>query len=299
MKLESLQSKWFKILLRLVGRKRFWEMTGEELKKGIAKRRLLNHEPPKELQQRLNIEKKELNGHFYYEIHPLEKTSKKHIFYLHGGAYVHKITKYHWDFLGRLANELKCTITVPLYPLAPEHTYKQTFDFVNPLYMKQIGTIDNPNDVVLMGDSAGGGLALALAQLLSEKQIQQPGNIILISPWLDLSLENPEIDSIDKYDPFLSKSGAIEAGKMYAGETDRKHFLLSPMYGELNGLGDITLFMGTHDILVADARRFVKIAKEQGKVINYFEGPQMIHVYPIFTFPESKSALEQIVNKIK
>lgn len=297
--MESLKSKYFKLLLRMVGRKRFWQQTGDELRAGIAKRRLGDHEPPKALQKELMIEKDELNGHQYYVMKPKGKSNNKHIFYTHGGAYVNKITPYHWGFLWRLVNELNCTITVPLYPLAPEYTYKDTFEFIYPLYIKQTSHIENSTDIVLMGDSAGGGLALALAQYLNEKHTPQPGNIVLISPWLDLSLTNPEIDEIDKYDPFLAKRGAIEAGKMYAGEADPKSYLLSPMYGDLNGLGEITVFMGTYDILVADARKFVEIAKTQGKDIHYFEYPKMIHVFPIFTFPEAKRATQQIIQKIR
>lgn len=297
--MESLQSKGFKILLRIVGRKRFWKQTGEELKEGIAKRRLLDYKPSEDLKKILDIEKKEMNGHQYYVMKPLGKISTKHVFYLHGGAYVHRITQYHWKFLGRLVQEFGCTVTVPLYPLAPEHTYKQTFDFVYPLYMQQADALNNPSDMVLMGDSAGGGLALALAQLLKEKQVPQPGNIVLISPWLDLTLTNPKIDEIDKVDPFLSKIGAIEAGIMYAGDADPKHYLLSPMYGDLRELGAITVFMGTHDILAPDARKMVAMAKDQGVQINYIEAPNMIHVYPIFTFPESKAACKKIGDIIR
>lgn len=159
-----------------------------------------------------------------------------------------------------------------------------------PCVRQQASTLKKSSDMVLMGDSAGDELALALAQLLNERKIQQPGNIILISPWLDLSLANSEIQAIEKHDPFLGRSGAVEVGKMYAGNTDPLHYLLSPLYGELNRLAEITLFMGTYDILVADARKFVKIASEQGIDVSYFEVPKMIHVYPIFNFPEAKIA---------
>ncbi|GGF26825.1 esterase [Halobacillus andaensis] len=296
--MESIRSKQFKIILKLAGKKIFWRKSGEMLKEGIATRRLLNHEPPQKLRDNFSIKKVEMNGHYYYEMKPLKPENDLHIFYTHGGGYVHKITRQHWKFLGRLADKLRCTITIPLYPLAPEHTYQQTFDFVYALYEQVVNKVEDPSNLVFMGDSAGGGLALALAQLLHEKQAPQPGKIILISPWLDLHLSNPEVEAIEKYDPFLTRTGVIEAGKMYAGDADRSLYLLSPINGDVTGLGEISIFMGSHDILAPDARKFVKKAKEQGKEIDYHEAQHMIHVYPIFNFPEARAALQQIISKI-
>ncbi|HLS60939.1 MAG TPA: alpha/beta hydrolase [Virgibacillus sp.] len=296
--MESFQSKVFKVLLRLTGRKRFWERTGKDFQKGIAKMRSANTDPPKRLRRTLNIDKRGMNGHYYYELRPIKGSGKKHVFYLHGGGYVNPITIYHWNFLGRLANELNSTITVPLYPLAPEYTYEHTFNFIYPLYMEQAKRVEDPADMVLMGDSAGGGLALSLALYLKDKEVSQPGEIILNAPFLDITLTNPEIDAIDKYDPMISKFGAREAGKMYAGDADPTLHLLSPMYGELKGLGEMTLIIGTHDILVADARKFKKKAEEQGVPIHYYEYPKMVHVFPLFNYPESKRAMKQIVHNI-
>ncbi|WP_177183341.1 alpha/beta hydrolase [Lentibacillus persicus] len=296
---ESLKSKGFKLLLKLSNSKKFWKKSGDDLMKAIEMRRKLSDEPPKKLHQKLIIKKGEMNGNYYYELRPNQKNNNKPIFYVHGGAYVYRISRLHWNFLGKLVDKLNCPIVVPLYPLAPEHTYKHTLPFIYELYMQQLNTTKNQENMIIMGDSAGGGLALVLAQLLKEKQLEQPEQIILISPWLDLSLTNPEIAPIEKHDPFLVRDGLIEAGKMYAGMTDTKDPKVSPLYGELNGLADITLFMGTHDILAADARKFVAIAKQQGTSVHYIEAAKMVHIYPIYNFPESKIALKQIVDKLE
>ncbi|GAB3790545.1 alpha/beta hydrolase [Virgibacillus kimchii] len=295
---ESVKSKSFKLLLKASRSKQFWEKSGEDLIKAIEIRRMVSDEPPKKLLQKMKIKKGEFNGHYYYELQPNQQNDNKPIFYIHGGAYVYRISRLHWNFLGRLADELNCTIIVPLYPLAPEHTYEHTLPFIYDLYMEQMNKLKHPENMILMGDSAGGGLALVLAQLLKEKQLEQPEQIILISPWLDLSLTNPEITPIEKHDPFLVRTGLMEAGKMYAGTTDTTHPKVSPLYGELHGLAKITMFMGSHDILAADARKFVTMAKEQGVSVDYMEAPKMVHIYPIYNFPESRNALKQIVEKI-
>lgn len=296
---ESIKSRGFKLLLKLTRSRKFWEKSGEDLMKAIEIRRMLSDEPPKKLLKKIKIKKGEINGNVYYELQPKQEKDNKAIFYVHGGAYVYRISRLHWNFLGKLVDELHCTIIVPLYPLAPEHTHRDTLSFIYTLYMQQINTMKIPENIILMGDSAGGGLALVLAQLLKEKQLEQPGQIILISPWLDVSLTNPEIAPIEKHDPFLVRAGLKEAGKMYAGTTDTKHPKVSPLYGAINELAPISMFMGSHDILAADARKFVALAEEQGMSVHYVEAPKMVHIYPIYNFPESRIALRQIVEKIR
>ena len=167
-----------------------------------------------------------------------------------------------------------------------------------PIY-KQIISDVKLEDIVIMGDSAGGGMSLALAELLKEKNLPQPGNIILISPALDMSLSNPEIHEVEKLDPMLAVPALIDIGKWYGGEKGSKHYLVSPIYGNFEGLGKISLFTGTNDILYPDAKKFKTIADEKGIKINYYEYPSMIHIWPLFFFPESKKAREQIIEIIR
>lgn len=297
---ESLRSRGFKLVLKLARRKQFWDKTGDDLLKAIARRRLLSYEPPHELKKVMIIEKKKIKDFIFYEVRPKNAPpSNKFIYYTHGGAYVHRITKYHWTFLGNLVKELNCVIIIPLYPLAPEHTYEDTIQFTMELYEQQIKRLSDVDEIILMGDSAGGGLALVLAQLIKETELRQPEKIIMISPWLDVSLTNPDIAQFEKDDLFLALTGLYEVGEMYSGDADVKDPLVSPIYGNLEGLGEMTLMMGTHDLLVADARKFVKMTKAKGIDVTYIEAPRMVHVYPIFNFPESKVAFKQVVEKIK
>jgi len=297
--LASLQSIYFKYLVRIIGRKRFWKNTGSNLQKKIKQRRKsIKVEPPVRLIKKLHIEKKEKNHHTYFEINPRQQKSDKHLLYFHGGGYVNGITKYHWDFIEKIAEETKCSVTLPLYPLAPEYTYKDVFDFITPVY-EQALTKRNPDNLIIMGDSAGGGMALALAQYLKEKKISQPKNIVLISPWLDITLSNPDIVAIEKQDPFLAKSGAVEAGRMYAGKQDPLNYLISPLYGDLKGLGKISMFIGTNDIMYPDTILLNRRIQEIGEQSNYFEFQDMFHVFPLFSFPEALHAKKQIIEIIQ
>lgn len=224
--------------------------------------------------------------------------NRKHILYLHGGAYVEGFVRPHWDFLYKLIKNLNCTITAPDYPLAPVHTFEQTFEMVKDVYIRVLKTV-RPENFILMGDSSGGGLALALSQLMRNENISQPGQIILLSPWLDIGLKNPAIKDIDPSDLFLGVEGLRLAGKAYAGDTDEDYYLLSPINGSLEGLGKISVFVGSREILVADARKLKAMAEEKGIEINYREYMGMFHAWMLLNLPESKEARKEIIQLIQ
>lgn len=297
--MESIQSKLLKMILHIVNLKKMWKITGDELRKNIEKKQLSeNHEPPQKVQRNFNIKEQKVNGHCYYIIKPLNNVGQKYILYLHGGGFVYEIMSFHWKFLERLIEELQCTIIVPIYPLAPRHQYQEVFNMLLPLYQQIISEVNSRN-VVIMGDSSGGGISLSLAQLLKEKELPQPGNIILISPTLDMTFSNPEIHEVEKIDPISAVPALIDIMKWYSGEKSLKYYLISPIYGKFKGLGKISLFIGTHDILYPDAKKFKNIAYAKGIKINYYEYPSMIHVWPLFFFPESRKATKQIIEIIK
>lgn len=289
----SIQSKLFTLFFRLIR------------KKGLLRKQLVrgkgsiftSPEPPDFLLKYCNIRKTELNGQAVYTLIPKHLKSNKHILYLHGGAYVQGMVIWHWKFIGELMRRCNCTITIPDYPLAPGCTYEVSFEMVQKVYQELLS--DTPsNAFIFMGDSSGGGFALALGQLLERNSLPQPGQLILLSPWLDLTLTNPAINSIEAEDPFLDRESLRTAGRLYAGCTPVEHFLLSPINGSLKGLGRISLFTGSKDLLVADARKLQAMAMDQGIELLYFEYPDMVHAWMFMPLPESKEAMKQITELI-
>jgi monoterpene epsilon-lactone hydrolase len=289
----SRESKLFYFFLKIIKKKKFLE-----LQFAFGKFDFYNSkEPPKEIHKVCHVEKRQVDGRNVFTLTSKSKKSNIHILYLHGGAFVQNFVKQHWKFLSMLVERTHCTITAPDYPLAPKHTYRDAFEMVVPLYKEIIQQTDSSH-TILMGDSAGGGFALALAQRMKSDNIPQPAKIILLSPWLDITLENPEIEKIDSIDPFLSVAGLRKAGLSYAGNSDPKNFRLSPIYGPLEQLGRISVFIGSRDLLVADARKLNTLALEKKISINYREYKDMVHVWMFLNFPESKEARKEIVELI-
>ena len=289
----SIESKLFILLLKLIRKKELLQLQFAFGKFDFYK----SQEPPPEVLKHCHVAKKSVEGRNVFTLSPRTGETNKRVLYLHGGAYVQNFVKQHWTFLAYLVRHARCTVIAPDYPLAPKHTYKDSYLMVTSLYRELISQC-NPNDFIVMGDSAGGGFALGLAQNMKELGIEQPSQIILLSPWLDLALKNPEIKNINPSDPFLGIHGLQKAGLLYAGGTDLENYLLSPIYGPLEGLGKISVFIGSRDLLVADTRKLAKIMKVANEPLNYFEYEDMIHVWMLLNFPESKVAKEQIINLI-
>lgn len=256
-----------------------------------------NSKPPKGLYKKLKIKEIKIKGRTVYYLAPKKTDSKTRILYLHGGAYTHNFKIVHWLFLEKIINATGSVVIAPDYPLAPDNNYRDSFDLVLPLYKKLCSKVGGRN-VILMGDSSGGGFALALAQKGKEQKMDGAGQIILLSPWLDITLNNEEVIKLEPKDPLLSIEKLIEAGKLYAGGDDPKNYMLSPIYGSTDGLGKISVFIGTHDILLADAKKLKEKAEKSGVEINYFEYPDMIHVWMLMGLPESKKATTQIIELI-
>jgi acetyl esterase/lipase len=203
----------------------------------------------------------------------------------------------HWKIVETIATKANCKVSYIDYPLAPEFTYKTTFDMVQQSFDKLVN--EYPDDrFMLMGDSAGGGLALAFAQkLLNENASIQPIKNILFSPWLDLSMQNSAISQQEHLDKILPLNALIDAGKKYAGGDDLNNYLLSPIHGEFEGLGNTLVFYGTNELFYPDCMLLAQKVKTY-RNFNFYEFPEMQHDWVVFPIPEAKEALDLAIEFI-
>ena len=285
----SATSKLFYVFLRLIN------------KKGLLKRQFEKGNfnayaspiPPARIFRNFRIDSYPVNNRNVFTLQSRQAAGQKHILYIHGGAFVTNFLALHWRFLRDLMAETQCSITAPDYPLAPEHAYKDVMVMLVRVYETILQSV-RPEDLIVMGDSAGGGIALALVQKLRAENVSQPGQVILLSPWLDLTLSNPEISALDPADPFIGMEGLKLAAKAYAGGDDLNDSLLSPINGSFDGLGRISVFAGTKEILVADARKLKRLLETKGVPFNYYEYSDMIHAWMFLPLPESENAKREI-----
>jgi acetyl esterase/lipase len=223
-----------------------------------------------------------------------EKVTTNHIIFFHGGAYIFKTTSGHWWLSESIIKGSYCRMTHIDYPLAPEHNYKETFEMVSGAY--EILNRQYPTDnFIFMGDSAGGGLALAFAQkLIKEKHKKLPARIVLLSPWLDLTMSNPAIKKLEESDHILTVKMLQHSGMKYSNGDRQDHYLLSPINGEFNDLPKTIVFYGTEELFYADCIRLKSMIESISQNIIFREYQKMQHDWALFPIPESK----QLVNEV-
>jgi acetyl esterase/lipase len=285
----SIESKLIQLFMGLFGMKRAME-------KKIANNSY-NKVPasiPKSILKKFNVDVGDYIERKVWTVSPKSCENNIIILYLHGGAYYANITQMHWHLIEQLLVNTNATVIVPDYPLAPESNCENTYQFLDAVYAK-ISSSYPSKQIVFMGDSAGGGLALGFAQKIRNEKLKQPEQIILFSPWLDLSMSNPEIVKFDKFDKILSIEGLKIAGKKYADAMSLTDFRVSPIYGDFSTLGKISIFTGTNDVLIADARKLKQILEIQNINLNYFEYSGMFHDWVVVTsLRETKDVLKRI-----
>lgn len=236
---------------------------------------------PKYVTSEYDFEKREYQERKVYVLSSKNKKTDQVILYIHGGAYATNLDSNYWNFLSDLAKDTGATIVIPDYPLAPEYGHQDVFDFMIPFYEEVLEKVKKEN-LIVMGDSAGGGLSLALCQHEGEKGNMQPSKLILISPWLDITMKNEAIDGVQPYDPKLKKDLLKLAAKVYIRDEDMDHYLASPINGPVEHLENVTIFSGNYDILNPDARLFTKMAENKGIHIDYRETSQATHIWILF-----------------
>lgn len=290
----SLQSRLLELYLRLQGRKRRDHHLRERIAGGWRPR---HARPPRRLYFRHRVEQREVFGCRVWTLAPAAGAGPLHLLFLHGGAYVNGLVPAYWPFLGRLVDRLRCTLVVPEYPLAPAHHAGEVHSLVLTLY-RELGAACGGRALAVMGASSGAGLALALAQELRGLGIPEPGRLLLISPWLDVSMRNPALADADRLDPLLDLEGLRDAGRLYAGDRATDDPVVSPLYGPLEGLPPMTVLVGTHDLLLPDARRFRDLARAAGATLDYHEFPGMLHEWTLHRLPESRAAVDLICDSL-
>jgi acetyl esterase/lipase len=182
---------------------------------------------------------------------PREPTGKV-VVAIHGGGYVGEATIFHWWTYTDMSRHTGATVVVPGYPLAPDGTAEtevpRMTDFVTAMIDEH-----GAQNVSVLGDSAGGGFALLVAQELLRRGSLQPNRLVLSAPWLDVSTTDPRMAQID--DPLLDIAHSAKYGQLWAGNLDTRDPRVSPLFGPLDGLPPTCIYSSSRDMLAIDTVR--------------------------------------------
>ncbi|WP_336250201.1 alpha/beta hydrolase [Stomatohabitans albus] len=213
------------------------------------------------------------------------------LFYIHGGGYVHQASDMTLRAVDNIATQANARVVLPVYPLAPRHHVETALPKVIAAYAQTLTDIGNPDRITIMGDSAGGGLALALGQNLRKNGLAQPKQYIVFSPWVDATITNPALNRYDSLDPFLERGYLQMAGQAWAGPNgETQDPRVSPIYGDFRHMAPITVFMGTHEMFYADVEPLKNKLMQADIPHTIIVGERMNHAYPLIPIPEGEAA---------
>lgn len=270
--------------------------TMEEFRIAIADNRARGPAlPSNKIRTRYRFLDGHVSGSRCFRLSPAKgKTGGTRILYLHGGAYVFDLMGVQWPIITGLVDRCGAEVVAPIYPLAPEATVEQALATVEAVFLKLVGEVGAGN-VTIVGDSAGGGLALALAQRLRDSGQPLPAALVLFFPWLDLTCCDEDQPGLIEKEPLLSVTELREAGRMWAGGADPATAPASPLFADQAGLPPILALVGTRDMLVSDTRR---LAACSGNVTAR-EYTGMFHGWVCAPIPEAYHALDEAAHFLR
>jgi len=212
--------------------------------------------------------------------------------YLHGGAFYFGPVKEHWDYFGRICKESGMAGLLIDYGFAPQNPYPVGLNEIIDI----VTTTELPANWFFLGDSSGAAMAVSATFKLREIGAGLPKKLVLMSPWIDATLTNPDIDLTKHEDVMMTVERLSGAAADYVGENDRADPMISPTFGDLTGLPPILIQMGTADLLLADCRKFYQKCVDAGVDVKYEEFPEAFHDFMMLSvLPEARRAIRSQV----
>lgn len=231
---------------------------------------------------------------------PVGANKEKVILYTIGGGYVSGSCNDHRTLVAKVAQNSGFSVLMFDHRLAPEHPYPAALEDAVTAYRWLLDQGYSPSNILIMGESAGGGLCLATLLALRDQGFPLPVAAVALSPWTDLKLTGESYRTKAKV--CVSPPGMnVICSKYYVGDHDPAEPWISPLYGDLHGLPPLFIVVGEYETMLDDSTRFASKAKAAGVDTTLVVGKKMIHCYPLMApmFPEATQALDKVCGFIK
>lgn len=225
------------------------------------------------------VDHAEVGGVPCERLNPVGARPNRTLIYFHGGGYSIGSPRSHRYLASRLADAAYCRAIAPDYRLAPEDPFPAAVDDAMAVYRAVLEN-EPASGVILGGDSAGGGLALALAISARDAGLPQPAGLLLISPWIDLAHEGSTYEENADTDT-TGLEGLTRFAVSYANGRDLHDPLISPLYGDLKGLAPMLIQVGTAEVLLTDSTRLAERAARAKVDVTLHAIPRLVHGFPL------------------
>lgn len=215
------------------------------------------------------------------------------IVYAHGGGFVVGSAIANIVLPARVAHSTKMPVVSIDYRMPPEHSYPAALDDAIAVVQYLLDNGQDPRKMILLGESAGGGLVLSMALKMKALGMPMPAGLVVISPWADLSNSGDTGLTINDFDPVITWPASLaSAARAYAGEYDPANPLISPAFGNYIGLPPMLVQAGSREVLLSDAIRVVRAARSAGVPVQFDVWDGMWHVFQ--EHPDASEAVEAI-----
>jgi acetyl esterase/lipase len=222
--------------------------------------------------------------------------TKRTVLYLHGGGYNAGSIASHLPLTSSIAVAAKARVLAIDYRLAPEHLFPAAVEDAQRAYQWLLKESAQANQIVLAGDSAGGGLTLSLLLSLREKGLPLPAAAVCLSPWTDLTCSGESWATNAKVDFMLKRVTTVKAAKLYLGDADPRTPLASPLFADPDGLPPLLIQVGSEEVLLSDSTQFADKARLAGVdvTLENWKGMQHVWQYSVSMLPEGRQAVTRI-----
>ncbi len=286
----SLRSRCYRSMLRLLLRDRNQSLA--QLRAGGGMPAM----PSAMLPRGTTVAQADANGVTAEWVVPASAIAGTAILHLHGGGYVSGSSRLERLLTSGLAHAAHARVLVPDYRLAPEHPFPAALDDADAAYRFLLSAGYRADRLVVSSDSAGGGLAVALALRLRDAGEPLPAAMVMMSPWADLELKNPSCTTNAGVESLLRIDTLAQWAAWYAGRTDPADPFLSPVNAELSGLPPMLIQVGSEELLLDDARILAQRASAAGGAVTLCEWEGLWHCWQILgaLVPENTASFAEI-----
>ncbi len=249
----------------------------------------------------VRVERTTVAGLYAEWLRPKRAPDDKVLLYLHGGAYVIGSCRSHGQMVSHIARAAGINALVPEYRLAPEHKFPAAIEDCVAVYRELLASGIRPENIVIAGDSAGGGLTVATLLSLRDGGDPLPAAAVLLSPYLDVTASGESATTRADQDPWFHASDMKVVVSNYCGADELKNPLVSPVFAEVEGLPPVLIQVGDDEILLSDSTRFADKIRAAGGTVDIEIWPEMWHVFQLFVgkMPEARRAINKIGDYVR
>jgi monoterpene epsilon-lactone hydrolase len=292
----SLYTRMYMVGMKVARDKRAFEGARHTLRTARRLQREGNAPPTRWTRMATRVATKRVAEMTVWTVAPRRRKPVARVVYIHGGGYVHPLTVDYWRLIRALAT-VPAEVIVPAYPLAPD----ATLDDVLPRLQQveaEAAQAEPRLPTVLMGDSAGGALVIAMALRMRDLGASRPAGVVALSPWLDATLGDEEVRDLETTDPILAESGLRAAGRWWSGARGPTDPLVSPVHSNMEDLPPLDVYIGDRDILRPAVDALAERAQGERVDLYVHEVTAMFHVWMTRAIPEGRRTRRQLARLV-